>query len=109
MKFKTFQEFVESLVIPLVSSKPEYVRLDGRGKGGNRAIFGIFDHEGKSWKVHSDSSIEPLMLAYDGIANSKVNPFREEVTKLGTSLVLTEEIQQGKAKPRFKHLYIYKI
>jgi hypothetical protein len=48
MKFNNFQEFMESLVIPLSAENPNWRRLDGRSTGGNRLVFGMFDHDGKT-------------------------------------------------------------
>ncbi len=107
MQHETLIEFVEQNLIPKKRVNPDHIRLDGKHSGGNRTVMGLFSHNGKSWKVHGDSSYEPLFLAYEFIKNKNIDPFVENVTRNGICLVLKQNIQQLKEKPRFKHLYIY--
>ena len=66
----SFADFVNSAVIPHQGAHPQWERLDGwdqepsKAHEGNRDIFGRFQHAGKTWKVHADTRLAPLMEAY---------------------------------------------
>ena len=106
--YQNFIEFMEQAVIPEQKANPEHIRLDGQLSGGNRSIFGCFEHFGRTWKVHSDTRYEPLMLAHDAAVEGK-DPFVESTTNGGgSSLVLQPEIKERQNTP-YKYLYIYEI
>jgi hypothetical protein len=103
-----FIEFIKQKVISQKNANPDHIRLDGQPSGGNRSIFGCFQHLGRTWKVHSDTHYEPLMLAYD-VAVKGGDPFVEVTTKRGgSSLVLQPEVKERQSS-HYKHLYIYEI
>ena len=108
MTYASFIAFMESVVIPKKAANPNDIRLDGETSGGNRTVAGMFQHHNKVWKVHADTRYEPLMLAYNSIKEGKADdPFMEEPTRNGNSLILTNSVRGLMKKPRFKHLYIY--
>jgi hypothetical protein len=110
MVYSSFESFIESLIIPRRKANPAHIRLDGNTSGGNREVFGVFQHSNKIWKVHADTHYEPLLLAYDLIKKREiVDPFVRETTNTGsgTCLVLQKRFQRLLSKPRFKYLYIY--
>ena len=106
--YDSFNEYVESFLIPRKNENPNQKRLDGRESGGNREILGVFRHQNKVWKVHGDTRYEPILLAYEAMKKSE-NPFIERATNSGkgNTLVLRDEFQQLLSKPKAKHLYIY--
>ncbi len=60
---KTYNSFIdlfEKSIKPLTKENPEWIRLDGEIKGGNRQVFGKFKYNNKVWKINSDSHIEKL-------------------------------------------------
>jgi hypothetical protein len=106
-----FTAYIETEILPQRQAHPAHLRLDGKTTGGNRQIAGLFYHQDRLCKVHADSHYEPLLLAYDAILRhgAAYDPFRIEDTntRAGTCLVLIDEVQHMKTKPKFKHLYIY--
>ncbi len=97
---------MEAVVIPRKALDPAKVRFDGwsPNSGGNREIAGRFRHQGKAWKMHSDTRFEPLLIAYAEVKKGRRDPFVEEITQRerGTRLVLRNDLWKG-----FKYLYIY--
>ena len=79
--YPTFIDFMNQRVIPTQNANPSHHRLDGNttGSQGNRKIFDCFQHQGKTWKVHSDTHYAPLMTAYNQ-ANRGLNPFNQVST-----------------------------
>ncbi len=105
---QTFVEFIENEVIPQKEANPDDKRLDGQPSGGNRTVFGCFQHYGRTWKVHSDTHYVPLMLAYDAAIDGS-DPFIEDKTEGGgSSLILKSEIKE-RQNSRHKYLYIYEV
>lgn len=97
----TFVEFIESAVLPLRGQ----LRLDGATAGGNRSPFGWFRYRGVVWKVHADSRVEPLLLAYSAEVDGREG-FTIGRSQTGRTLELVESLQSQR-NTRFKHLYIY--
>ncbi len=106
MIYSNFSQFMESVVLPLRAQNPDHLRLDGELTRGNWDVAGLFRHHSKVWKVHSDSHYEPLLLAYEA-AKTSVDPFVEEPTKHGTSLVLHADLRTTKTLRKFEYMYIY--
>ena len=105
---QTFVKFIENQVIPKRKVNPDDKRLDGQSSGGNRTIFGCFQHYGRTWKVHSDTHYEPLMLAYKAAITGS-DPFIEDKTEGGgLSLILQPEIKKHQ-NTKHKYLYIYQV
>lgn len=105
---QSFVEFMKQVVIPAKKANPNDKRLDGQISGGNRTIFGCFQYCGRTWKVHSDTRYEPLMLAYDEAVNGG-DPFVEDTTEGGCfSLILQPKVKERQSS-NYKHLYIYEI
>jgi hypothetical protein len=91
------------------NQNPDHKRLDEQPSGGNRTIFGCFQHDERTWKVHSDTHYKPLMLAYEATINDGSDPFVEHKTKGGRlSLILRPELRELQ-NSSYKHLYIYEI
>ncbi|MEO0927120.1 MAG: hypothetical protein AAFY63_14730 [Cyanobacteria bacterium J06643_13] len=104
--YRNFVEFMEQLVIPEQKANPEHIRLDGQLSGGNRNIFGGFQHSGRTWIVHSDTHYKPLPLAYVVAVTAK-EPFDENRTAGGgLSLILKPGIKKLQNSSH-KYLYIY--
>ena len=97
-----------SLIIPAQNANPNHKRLDGRTSGGNRNIFDCFQHYGRTWKMHSDTHCEPLMLAYN-LAINDGDPFIENTTKGGNTLLVLQPEVKNRQSSGCKHLYIYEI
>lgn len=108
MNNSTFVEFMDRVVRPAKKANPNDKRLDGQLSGGNRTVFGCFQHLGRTWKVHSDSHYQPLMLAYDEAVNGG-DPFIENITKGGRySLILQPRVKEHQSS-KHKYHYIYEI
>jgi hypothetical protein len=106
---QNFVEFMNGVVIPAQNASPDHIRLDGNTSGGNRTVFGCFQHYGRTWKVHSDTHYEPLILAYEATINDDSDPFVEDNTERGgSSLILRSELRELQ-NSSYKHLYIYEI
>lgn len=102
---QNFVEFMQE-IIPAREENPDHTRLDGQISGGNRTIFGCFQHGGRIWKVHSDTHYEPLMLAYNVAVNGG-DPFVQVTTEgRRSSLKLQPEIREFQSS-NYEHLYIY--
>ncbi len=99
--YATFAQWMEAEALPL----RDQLRLDGMTTGGNRSVAGRFRHQGKTWKVHSDSHLEPLLLAYEAALTGR-DPFVVGESRSGQTLALVDDLQQRR-KTRHKHLYIY--
>jgi hypothetical protein len=99
-----FVHLMETEFLPLRKKSPTHIRIDGQLTGGNYEVAGRFRHHGKTWKVHADTHYDRLMLAYDVLKKDKsADPFVEEPTKHGTSLVLRSDL-----RPKGdKYIYIY--
>jgi hypothetical protein len=67
VEYPSYERFVEDVVLPRRQRAPADRRLDGWPSGGNFKIAGIFDYEGRRWKVHEDSHYEPLLIAYEAM------------------------------------------
>jgi hypothetical protein len=95
-------------VTPRLNRDPEGRRLDGASTGGNRQVFAFFQYRGKTWRVHSDTHFEPLLIAYRAVQSDPTfDPFEERPTAQGgTCLELVSELRQQQSG-RHKHLYIY--
>lgn len=78
--FKTFSGLMEEAVLPLLKKHPEWKRLDGKEKGGNRTVFATFRYEYKTWKIHSDTVITKLLEAFE-LENSGQKPFLQSKTE----------------------------
>lgn len=102
----SFIAFVESVVLPLRSSDPERLRLDGRTSGSTWDVAGRFQYAAKRWRVHGDTRIEPLLVAYEA-AKSGHDPFTEGQTKGGQARLDLAVDLQARTTTRFKHMYIY--
>jgi len=99
--YNSFIELYKNKIISLVRAHPDWIRLDGALSGGNREIFGKFKYKNKIWKIHSDSHIEKLSIAYTKFLNGE-DPFKETYTSKNKLLKLELKNNIG-----FKHLYIY--
>lgn len=97
----TFLDFMASAVLPLRGQ----LRLDGATAGGNRSPFGWFRSRGVVWRVHADSRLEPLLLAYSAETAGN-EAFTIGRSRTGRTLELVASLQSQR-KTRFKHLYIY--
>ena len=96
--YTSFGELMKSVLL-LRKNHPDWQRLDGNEKGGNRDVFATFRYSYKTWKIHSDTIIEKLLDAWK-IAESGEKPFVISRTDKGTScLRLAEDDVDG--------LYIY--
>lgn len=105
--YSSFPEFMTRYVLPLGTANPTYRRLDGEITGGNRAIAGVFGHDGRRWGVHADTHFEPLRIAHEAWQRDRgSDPFRREATRAGTCLVLRGDLRALYRSP-YKHLYIY--
>jgi hypothetical protein len=103
-----FKRLMEAEILPRRVSNPEDTRLDGGRKDGYPKVAGRFRYNNKAWRVADDTHYEPLIIAYEAMKkNPACEPFVEEVTAKGCSLVLTDELQKLRVSSRFKHLYIY--
>jgi len=101
---KDFVNLMEMEFLPLHQKNPTHIRIDGQRTGGNYEVAGRFRHSGKTWKVHADTHYDRMMLAYEALKNDKsANPFVEESTKHGRSLVL----RSGLRPKGHKYIYIY--
>lgn len=101
--FESFGAWFESDVQPLGSQH----RLDGRESGGNRSVFGRFRRFGTNWKVHADTQIEPLRLAYEAERRGE-EPYQIGQSKTGRTLELIPSLQRRRATTA-KNLYIYEV
>ncbi len=99
--YPSFARWVEAEVLPL----RDQVRLDGATTGGNRFVAGRFRHWGAEWKVHADTHLEPLMLAFEA-EQAGDEPFRFGRSKTGRTLELVDVLQRRR-HTKHKHLYIY--
>lgn len=63
--FGSFTELMETAVLPLLKKHPDWIRLDGALKGGNRIVFATFRYQYKTWKIHSDTLIAKLLEAFE--------------------------------------------
>lgn len=99
--FLSFGQWVEAEVL----ARREQKRLDGATTGGNRTVAGRFRHGGKAWKVHADTHLEPLLLAYEA-QQAGADPFKVGRSRTGLTLELIDDLQ-ARRRTRHKHLYIY--
>jgi hypothetical protein len=105
MVYSDFLSFMQSVVLPRHASHPDDVRLDGATTGGNWDVAGMFQHQGKTWKVHADTHYEPLEIAYQA-ASAGQDPFIESPMTNRMCLVLTKALHATQQSPH-KYLYIY--
>lgn len=109
MTYDSYAAFVEGVVLPKRAANPNDRRLDGEESGGNWAVAGIFQHEGRRWKVHEDSHYEPLLIAYDAVRRGDPSPFVLEPTARGVCLNLKPELRRAMTNQRHKYLYVYSV
>ena len=103
-----FKRPMEAEILPSRMSNPEDIRLDGGRKDGYPRIAGRFRYNNKTWRIADDSHYEPLIIAYEAMKKDpSCEPFVDELTTKGCSLVLTDELQKLRTRNRFKHFYIY--
>ncbi len=83
------------------------IRIDGNIKGGNRKSAGTFKFNNDIWKVHQDSDISPLKIAFEAFSNNQI-PFTEVDSKgnKGRCLILNPNIY---GDSDYKNMYIYKV
>lgn len=105
MIYDSFSSFYQNVIKPLHSSFPERKRLDGQLSGGSRDSAGKFKYNNRIWIVHTDTYFETLKIAFNAF-ESGMNPFFEQKTKRGLSLLLLSEFKKLQST-KFKHLYIY--
>jgi hypothetical protein len=107
LAYSSFSDFMTRYAIPLEQANPAFRRLDGERSGGNRTIAGSFVHDGRRWVVHADTHFRPLRIAYnDELRDPAGDPFKREVTRAGTCLVLRDDLRRIHDSPH-KYLYIY--
>ena len=104
--FGSFVELMEARVLPHRDAHPDWKRLDGAESGGNWEIFGRFMRAGARWKLHADSHLEPLLIAYDAVQTGEADPFVEVPTNRGIRLDLKDYLAT-RVKSGFRHMYIY--
>ncbi|HEU0016338.1 MAG TPA: hypothetical protein VFQ45_21845 [Longimicrobium sp.] len=105
--YDSFQSFYEAEVEPRRRVNPDHRRLDGEPSGGNWDVVGRFRHQGRVWKVHTDTHYEPLALAYHSLTGSPPrDPFVLATTESGDRLDLAADLQQARGTPH-RHLYAY--
>lgn len=103
-----FKLLMEAEILPRRTSNPEDIRLDGGRKDGYPKVAGRFRYNNKVWRVADDTHYEPLIIAYEAMKkDASCEPFVEELTAKGASLVLTDGLRKLTSSNRFKHLYIY--
>lgn len=60
--YASFQDLMINNIIPF-AQRTGWKRFDG-ASGGNRKVYATFHHEGKVWKIHSDSQIGIFLAVY---------------------------------------------
>lgn len=99
-----FLQFMQAIILPLREAHPDFIRLDGRPGGGNRADAGRFFHAGRVWVVHADTHFRPLMRAYESALRGE-DPFLVREIRGGLRLDLKDDLWPE--PPR--HLYVYLV
>lgn len=99
--FSSFDELFHA-ISSLQKSHPEWIRLDGNPKGGNRTVFATFQYAGKEWRIHADTRIDQLMAAKERFNNGD-EPFTVCVTEKGSHCLRLA----GQIKKKANGLYIY--
>lgn len=99
----SFHELVEKKLLPLIKEHPTWIRLDGQVSSGNREIFGYFKWNDKVWKIHSDTHIDRMMLAYKLYQENGYYPFIEKPTSGNTCIDLNLDL-----KPKWFYVYLYR-
>jgi hypothetical protein len=106
--FGSFEEFMDSVVLPRQAAHSDHRRLDGQPSGSNKDVVGRFRHEGSVWRVHADSHYEPLLLAYDAATRENSSPFVIRTTAGGSqSLALRDDLQRRRTS-QHKDMYMYR-
>ncbi len=100
--FKSFSGLLEEAVLPLLKKHPEWTRLDGAEKSGNRTVFATFQYEYKNWKIHSDTLVAKLLAALE-LENAGQKPFVEAKTKKERNCLRLSNLKTKGPK----RLYIY--
>lgn len=93
---------MEVAVLPLCQKHPDWIRLDGAEKGGNRNAFATFRYEYKTWKIHADTHVSKLLEAFE-LEKTGEKPFLQSKTgKKNTCLRLSNQKSEAA-----DGLYIY--
>ncbi|MEZ5101966.1 MAG: hypothetical protein R3C15_19630 [Thermoleophilia bacterium] len=107
--FNSYAEYYDNVVRPIRDKSPTQLRLDGLPPGADTDSpwggFGRFRHLGRTWAVDGDTRIEALHTAYEALQLGS-EPFREEPTRKGSSLKLTEALK-AQLEYRSEYVYIY--
>lgn len=111
---ESFVAFAEAEVLPRLLQDPVPTRLDGSTeRKGNRAVVGLFRHEGQVWRVNADSHLEPLLLAYYSakFRTGAVTFVRAKTGAAGARLDLAPELDRLRPNRRgnARHLYLYRV
>ncbi len=80
--YKSFLILYEEVILPLHKKHPDWIRLDGLIKGGNREVFATFRYQFKTWKIHADTHFSQLIAAYE-LETGREKPFTASKTLKG--------------------------
>lgn len=111
---RTFESFAAFAAAVQAHSllHPDWVRLDGRSKGGNQNAWAFFKHLGQKWKVDADTRFKPILAAFEHWNLTKTDPFKLAQTKKRDCLVVIDAVQStlilsNPRYRRYKYLYIF--
>jgi hypothetical protein len=100
--YTSFSDLIQNAVLEIRRQHPDWIRLDGNVSGGNRNTFATFRYKYKTWKIHSDTTLDALLIAWELESAGKV-PFEIAVTAKGNSCLRLPETLEGEADG----LYVY--
>lgn len=100
--YSTFNDLMQSSILPLHKAHPDWEQLDGQESGGNRSIFATFRYNYHPWKIHADTRIDKLLEAWQ-IAEAGEKPFQIAKTEQGTLCLHLA----GQVENEANGLYIY--